>query len=366
MSTPPFLKYSSIESYTDVKHLEKIRQIFKSDQFTASEKVHGANFQFIVNEDASNNKISIACAKRTSILEDSEEFYDWRNVLSKHRASLEILYQKVKTDLNKYTGDSSTKNLAGVRVYGELFGGEYPGHGKKNLKPVQKWIYYNTDIDFIVFDVVVVINSDSPDHTSETFLSSDDVMDLICSCSSLKSDDDSVFSLKTVPILSRGSLDEVIEFCTKNVQFNTKIPHLYGLPDIENNFAEGYVVKANVRVNVGKHRGVVKVKNPKFDEIIGFVRHDKRDKKSTNDVSEEVKYHTEMIKPYLTQNRLDNVVSKIGPASVRPKIVGCFLNDAKIDYIKSFDDDDSVKDFEKVWKDVQKNLTPLCNTFVYP
>ena len=125
-------------------------------------------------------------------------------------------------------------------------------------------------------------------------------------------------------------------------------------------------MKANIRVNVGKHRGIVKVKNPKFDEIIGFVRHDKRDKKLEDDVSEEVKYHTEMIKTYLTQNRLDNVVSKIGPASIRPKIVGCFLNDAKVDYIKSLEDEESVKDFEKVWKDMYKSLLPFCNTFVYP
>jgi hypothetical protein len=55
------------------------------------EKVHGANFCFVVNE------AEVVTARRTAVLPADERFYGWQEVLTKYRPALHDLYHRVRT-----------------------------------------------------------------------------------------------------------------------------------------------------------------------------------------------------------------------------------------------------------------------------
>jgi hypothetical protein len=62
----------------------------RASRWVVLEKVHGANFCFIVNA------TEVATARRTAVLTPHERFYNWHSVLAKYQAALNDLYQRVR------------------------------------------------------------------------------------------------------------------------------------------------------------------------------------------------------------------------------------------------------------------------------
>ena len=329
------LRYQSIESWTDEKHLAKVKERYGEDEYIAMEKIHGSNFHFMINE------ITVKCAKRTAYLEDNEQFYDWQDIRNRYLDDIMKLHKIFNSENN---------SLECVRVYGELFGGNYPKellgkeHEEFKSKSVQRGIYYSPIIDFLVFDIVLTYkNSDS------IILPHDEVLRHM-----LQMD-----KLKAVPIKIRGTFTEVYEYCKNNVQFKSTIPSFLGYNDhnLDTNYAEGYVMKPNKIVKLGVLRGILKIKHPKFDEMIGY---DKNKKKKEPD--EKRGHLFEEFECYITQNRLDNVISHYGVNNPKPYLIGRLIDDAKKSYMKTFEDDsEKTKEFEKEWKSLFKMLAPQCN-----
>lgn len=362
-----FTQYPSIESGENEKYLKKHALMF-GGQFIVTEKVHGANFQFVCCYNQAKSQIDIKCAKRTDFLLDDESFYDWKNVLERYRSDLEVLSTTLLSD----------STLSSVSVYGELFGGSYPDDHlndfKKDVtfgsaKPVQKGILYCPYVDFVAFDIIISTNDGK-----KYFLAYDDVLKCIAKT-----------KLRALPILFRGNFEQCLKFCKENVHFITKVPSLYRLAEIKDNYAEGYVMKTVESVEYIK-RPILKIKSPRFAEQIGF-----RPKQLTNDKTNEKKqmilFHKDALEKFLTQSRLDGVVSKWGPATPKIQLIGRFINDAKEDYLKTFQDvdeqndspdnqDDSsndrcngfdkIKEFNGLWKELYKEMISLCDTFAYP
>lgn len=379
-----FLKYPSIESGDNSKYVRKMKEIYDKTKFIATEKIHGANFQFIVSK-GDNGELIIKCGKRTSILEEDENFYGWQTVRDKYTESLKILFEQL-------VNENPTDNIKGFRLFGEIFGGKYPGIKANGFKPVQQGIYYFNQVDFMGFDLFIVCNNpdseiqnltetmnkikveSEADTKAETEFKT--VTNMSCTATHKLFENCSAnekFILKLVPIIMEGEFNTVYDFCKQNREFQTIIPKLYGLEDLPDNYAEGYVMRADVKTTLTDQSRycIVKIKNKKFDEIIAV----KQKVNESNNASEKVIFHQDSIKNYLTQNRLDNVVSKIGPSSPKMRIIGSFIADAKEDYEKTLESNEpdlneefsELEQFKKLWKAVSKPLFDYCaDNFTFP
>lgn len=107
-----FKKYSSIENSFNREFMERIVAEMPTDlEYVVQEKVHGANTSFLCDGE------NVRFAKRTSMLEAEEMFYDYPELLERYKDKVMTLTKDV---FSRY------KNVRSVNVFGEMFGGTYP------------------------------------------------------------------------------------------------------------------------------------------------------------------------------------------------------------------------------------------------
>jgi len=108
-----------------------------------TEKVHGANFSFIVTTN------TLLCAKRSGVLTDDDKFYNFLLLKQEVTPSVQKAFSLVKEMI---------PDTEEVVLYGELFGGLYP-HPDIPRNPqfvhVQKGVYYSPRLHFYLFDIFV-------------------------------------------------------------------------------------------------------------------------------------------------------------------------------------------------------------------
>lgn len=106
-----FKKYSSIENSFNKEFMERIMAEMPTDlEYVVQEKVHGANTSFLCDGEV------VRFAKRSSMLEAEEKFYDYPELLERYKGKVLALAKDV---LNRY------KDVRSVNVFGEMFGGTY-------------------------------------------------------------------------------------------------------------------------------------------------------------------------------------------------------------------------------------------------
>ena len=317
-----FRKYNTIENTYRKEFLERIKnQGFGDEEYVVQEKVHGANLSFITR-DGKNFYV----AKRTGLIEDGEKFYNYEKVFEDVKPQLEKLWKELKKDYPE---------MQQLNVFGELFGGHYP-HPEvpkdKNGLMIQKGIFYSPDNRFYAFDILI---------NNEKFLDVD--------TASKYFDKAGLLHAKS---LFRGSLDECLQYPN---DFESTIPAELGLPEIESNIAEGTVIKPvkPLFFNNGV-RVILKNKNEKWAEKIKRKKINKEELKP----SEKVLELQEAIKTYVTENRLNNVISKIGEVSQKDfgKLLGLYNKDIVEDFSK---------DYADMLKDLDKKEIKLINKSIY-
>lgn len=322
-----FKTYNSIENAYQTRMIDQIRlQGFGDEVFIVQEKVHGANFSFFTD----GKEIKIA--KRTAFIEKDEKFYNAHQILEQYRKNVINLFQKVKTIY---------PNVETVVIYGELFGGGYK-HKEvepvKNAIKVQAGIEYAPFNDFYAFDIKL---------NGVTYLDTDIINSIF--------EETGFFYAKT---LFQGTLEEALRF--PNV-FNSKIPTWLGLPEM-NNMCEGTIIKTLKTKYFGNGaRVILKNKNEKWIEKSRMVKKQNKTVQKTVHFSETAQNIWEEIQMYVTANRLNNVVSKIGEFEPKMvgKVIGLFAQDVLEDFEKDFP---SV--FTTIEKDEQKRINKKLNSAV--
>lgn len=322
-----FKTYNSIENAYQARVMDQIRlQGFGDEVFIVQEKVHGANFSFFTD----GKEIKIA--KRTAFIEKNEKFYNAHQILEQYRKNVINLFQKVKTIY---------PNVETVVIYGELFGG---GYKHKDVEPVKNAIRVQAGIeyapfnDFYAFDIKL---------NGVTYLDTDIVNSIF--------EETGFFYAKT---LFEGTLEEALKF--PNV-FNSKIPTWLGLPEM-NNMCEGTIIKTlKTRYFGNGARVILKNKNEKWIERSKVVRKQGKTVQKTVHFGEKAQNIWEEIQTYVTANRLNNVVSKIGEFEPKMigKVIGLFAQDVLEDFEKDFP---SV--FTTIEKDEQKRINKKLNAAV--
>ena len=203
-----FKKYNSIENSFSREFMEKVVAEMPADlEYVVQEKVHGANTSFLCDGE------SVRFAKRTSLLEDDEKFYDYPELLERYKDRVIALTKDV---MGRYAGVKS------VNIFGEMFGGTYP---HKDVQPnrkvtvIQKGVCYCPEHEFYGFDIYLV------GEESNRYLPVDEVNELF--------ERHGFLYAKT---LFKGTLSECLKYPNA---FQSKIAEWLGLPAIEDNICEG-------------------------------------------------------------------------------------------------------------------------------
>ena len=228
-----FKKYSSIENSFSREFMEHVVAEVPLDlEYVVQEKVHGANTSFLCDGE------TVKFAKRTSMLEDGEQFYDYPELLERYRDRVLKLYGGIKA---KYP------EVNHISVFGEMFGGLYG------------------------FDIYLFTEEGG------RFLPVDEVNEIFEVCG--------FFYAKT---LFRGTLTE----CLKQPNaFQSKIAEWLGLPPIEDNICEGIVIRPVTPMYLRNgSRVLIKSKNERFAER-------KSAKRRTKLFVEPVPYSDEFLHP---------------------------------------------------------------------
>jgi len=330
-----FKKYSSIENSFSREFMENVvAQVPPDMEWVVQEKVHGANTSFLCDG------TEVKFAKRTSMLTDGEQFYDYQELLDRYKERMFDLFNKVKAIIPEATA---------ISVFGEMFGGSYPHNEvKRNPKMslIQKGVCYCPGHEFYGFDIYVFTGSDGQ------YLPVDEVNKLF--------ETTGFFYAKT---LFRGSLTE----CLKQPNaFQSKIAEWLGLPAIEDNICEGVVIRPVMPCYLRNgSRVLIKNKNERFAEKKGVK---KRNKLFAEPVpfSEELKSLIVEAEAYVNENRLVNVVSHIGEVHFPNdfgKVMGMFSKDVLTDFLKEHGGEfDALDKCEQ--KTLNKEVNKLCTALV--
>ena len=295
-----FKKYSSIENSYREPFIEKVRESLsyynRPDMlFSVSEKVDGCNVSVITDGK------DIITGKRTSVLSDSDKFYGFQEF------ALENLKDKVIDVFNELKCVDSS--LTQVQVFGEFFGGGYDGY-KSSVPKIQKGIQYSPNHEFYAFDILVSY----PDKN--IYLDVDSCIELF-----------EKYGFFYNKELFRGTLDECLAY---SPIFISTIGERLGYPRLENNFAEGVVIKPVEELRFGNgERIIIKNKNPKFNEF------EKSDKKPDVVYSDVCSNLISCVGDYVTESRLGNVMSHLGELEM-PKQFGLLIKEYCADVIEEF------------------------------
>lgn len=270
-----------------------------SAQWIVTNKIHGANFSFYCDGE------NIRVAKRSSFCD--ENFFGCSEVVER--------YTKGILSLAKFAKEQN-KNIDYVIVCGELYG-----------KGIQKELKYG-EKDFIVFDVALVDK-----NQNLTFMHKGEALMLAMG-----------HGLKTVQVVAKGTLDEVLKIDPNNFQCDMT----------ECGTTEGFVISPIEHLN-DEHgnRVIFKWKTKIFSE--------KKDKKPKvpQELEDEIKEAVSEVLQLITKNRLSNVVSHEGKTTLAnfSKLLFSLTSDVIEEWGK--EDDFNKANLGKIKKIVTSNCAKL-------
>lgn len=198
--------------------------------WVALEKLHGAHFVVAVKGR------EVRFGKRKEWLASDTPFFGWQLLAEGIRALVLRITQATEP--------------AECVVYGELIGGAYP-HSNVAVVPglsaVQTGIWYAPDLHWVIFDILVA----SSDEDEGVFLAHNEIESLAHELGFL-----------VPPLIRRGRRTELESV---PVRAPTRFPTLLGLPVIDDNIAEGIILKPDARL-APSERPVIKRKISEFDD----------------------------------------------------------------------------------------------------
>eukprot|EP00930_Biecheleria_cincta_P069157 TRINITY_DN56933_c0_g1_i1.p1 TRINITY_DN56933_c0_g1~~TRINITY_DN56933_c0_g1_i1.p1 ORF type:complete len:428 (-),score=75.45 TRINITY_DN56933_c0_g1_i1:48-1286(-) len=334
-------KYHSIESTSDLTTLQGIRMEVAAKlgarcEWVASEKVHGCNFCL------ETDGMAVEYASRSNKLGDGAGFMNASVIMPKYHSYAQKAFQLAK---EQHPG------LGKLLIYGEYFGGYYPGHpAEKGSKTVQRGVAYSPANHFYAFDVSLDGNS---------YLDFDESRTLLLAAG---------FPLVAAP-LARGPLDDLLSIDVECLK--TALPGLLGHPPLERfQIAEGVVIRPAKEVQWGRNRCILKKKARAFWEATNQpgmalkVAREQLDQGLQNANGSPDSIALEAAKSYVNKNRLCSVISKdpglLGESNLH-KLAGLLTKDALEDFENEHADEEA--SLAKSMSSVRKALSRFCRFF---
>ena len=326
-----FTTYPSIENSYRPEYIERLRNNgLENEKWLITEKVHGSNTQISYDGE------TVYFGTRNHELEENENCYNLVQVLTDSKIDDKI--KDIYVEIYQLVG-----SIKKVILFGEICGGQYPHVDVpkvKNASKVQKGVYYAPDNKWLMFDICYVTNDGE-----KTFLSGKHFIDFATR-----------YSIRTVPILAvADNLTEALTY--SNAEPSRVGTGMYGLPELEDNIMEGVVIRCYDRdVWTGQHRAIIKNKNDRFAEK----SHERKHNVQQEELPEYLKNIMETALQYVTENRIDNVISHLG--EIQLEDIGKVIGLTNQDVIKDFQKDTGLLNtLEKV---ESKKVTKAINTAV--
>lgn len=330
-----FKKYSSIDNVITRDFMERVRaEMPEGLEWVVQEKVHGANTSFLCDGE------EVKFAKRTSVLSEDDRFYDFQSLLEAYKPRVFSLFKRIS---------ETHPAVSAISVFGEMFGGRYAHEGVpavKGMTLIQKGVNYTPAHEFYGLDIYVF------EGEAGYYLAVDEVNSLFETMG--------FFYART---LMRGSLAECLKYPNA---FQSKISQWLGLPDIDDNICEGVVIRpVTPQYLRNGSRVLIKSKNARFAE--------KKSVKTRNKFFTEAVPYSDSLKKllpeletYVTENRLNNVISHIGEVMLPKdfgKIMGMFSKDILEDFLKEHGGEYTALD-KCEQKSLNRELNKLSTDFV--
>lgn len=323
-----FTEYEHMENHYNLHKLCDLAKIDPDMDFVCTEKIHGTNYSFVCN-----GSDDVDPCKRTSSLGKDRTFFNHGVVFGKYRKDVKAMFEYIKK--NYYD------NLLQIQLYGELFGGWYNKKAAKSHVKIQKGVNYHPENEFMAYDLKI--------QTTDSIFYFD-----YSKFAKMFDDLKGVIRVKHVPVIAVGKYSELMKL---NPKFESQVYSCYGLKKLENNYAEGYVIKPVTETNMPKlsdedvdQRMIFKFKNPAFMEVKPAPKVDKnKDKTKEN--------YADVLKRYLTDMRYENVKSKLSD-SEQDKLKDMLYDDVYVDFKADNKIDDKTDELCK------KQLSGLVDSFL--
>ncbi len=324
-----FVKFPKIyENMGDFRAPKKLDWI-------ATEKIDGSNFSVY-----SNGK-ETKFAKRTGFLNEDDWFYNYQSISLELSEKAKRIYFSITT---------KEKNIKFIVIYGELCGGFYPKDinnwkgpipsriNEKGIiiiplekRAIQEGVYYSDKIKHIIFDIALI--------NEENKIKYLEYNEMVKNCEEV--------NLPYTPILSKGTLQKLLDF---PLDFNSTIPSLFGLKCIENNIAEGIVIRPSVWKNNNEDRPMLKRKNKNFKQFSGDF-----------DINIVKKNPFFLSVCFINLNKLYGVISKVGAKAKKEEIINEFYDDV---WNSMWEVGVNVTDYDKVDNFIKENVTKMVDEYI--
>lgn len=304
-----FTRFQSLLNENPKNSLPVLEEFANADAIK-TEKIHGANFSVYVGRD--KDGVSIRYASRNNYLCRDSNFSNFQRYFTK---------EKEQDIINREAGLIEFGDT--IRLVGELFG----GHDAVGVKPVQREIRYDGDIQFRVFHAEV-IDEDGVVHpfewTNIPFLTKE-------------------LGLEIVPVISQGPLSELY-------QEGVEVPSTLAS---NGDIAEGFCYR--LRENVHGEAIILKRRTTKFSETKGKVG----GKLVEREFDPAIRTLLDQVRSMVTPQRVSNVNSHhgfIGMACFKDLHIAV-MEDIQKDALSDFGIDDAA--FKVVRKEVGYLINPL-------
>lgn len=324
-----FKKFQSIENSYRQKEVQSVQLNFPNETFLVQEKIHGSNFSFWTDGE------TIKCAKRSGFLREDEGFFNYEVLLDRHSEDILQLFKELKE--NKYLGE----DLNELAIFGEIYGGTYPHPDvpRVNVAKVQGGVFYSPDVNFIAFDIKANGHYVPFKKFKATCM---------------------VGKIPFLDALYEGTFEECLAIGN---EYPSTLPAMHGLPEIEGNGCEGNVIRPlNILYFGNGKRVILKNKNEAFSEK----KQGKKESKPKEDVPPEIQELQMEGVQYINDNRLRNVLSKVGEVTSKDfgKVLGLLSKDVMEDFAK---DNPKVLELSNVEKKmVTRLLNNECGNLIRP
>ncbi len=302
----------NFERYKGIKHTDHKRTLDKffyeghlldSVKWCVMEKVHGAHFDVVWDGSG-----EVEFWTRKTVLNGKANFNNYIRIRDELNSYIKRAYYVIVAN----TGILSFELI----ICGEIFGGTYPHKDVESVmsvKRVQKGVYYLPDIKFYAYDIKI----------NGKFINYYSVLMILNQAGFLRAD-----------VLFAGTFRECIKHSNK---FQTTIPNILGLPKIDDNICEGIVLKPVKPARcIDGTRVILKSVNEVYDERSRAPKV----QREQLELTEKAQKVYDILSTYVTQNRLNNVLSKINTELLTKKNgFGRIMGDFRKDIMESFNDD---------------------------
>jgi len=328
-------RYTSIESSGNLKQLQEVRaavaaQLGDKCDWIASEKVHGANFCF------ETNGHRVEYASRTSRLGNGADFFHARATMPKYHPFVLEAFRLAK---------QRCPELKSLLIYGEYFGGYYPGHpAEPGVKKVQGGVAYSPGHHFYAFDVRL---------DGGCYMDFDEARAVLLAAG---------FPL-VADALQRGPLEKLLAIDVEKLE--TSLAAQLGHPPLDRfRVAEGIVLRPAKEVSFGHHRALLKKKSQAFWEATNQPGMAGKAAQASGAFAG-LDSLLDMVKSLSNENRLRAVISK-DPSLVNigqeHKLAGLFAKDILEDLQKSCEQ--QLVELGKQASALKRSLQFLARSFV--